>query len=54
MAIKKQDDFETIRFNLTKDEVLYGAGARALGMNRRGNRLALYNRAHYGYESILN
>jgi oligosaccharide 4-alpha-D-glucosyltransferase len=29
--------------------VLYGGGARALGMNRRGHRLQLYNRAHYGY-----
>ncbi len=42
---------EKIEFNLTLDEVLYGAGARALGMNRRGNRLALFNRAHYGYET---
>lgn len=32
------------------DEVLYGGGARALGMNRRGHRLPLYNKAHYGYE----
>ena len=44
------DSTETIQFNLTKDEALYGAGARVLGMNRRGNRLELYNRAHYGYE----
>ncbi|KGL63863.1 TIM-barrel domain-containing protein [Polaribacter sp. Hel1_85] len=42
---------EKIEFNLTTDEVLFGTGARALGMNRRGNRLALYNRAHYGYET---
>lgn len=42
---------ERIEFNLTSDEVLYGAGARALGMNRRGYRLPLYNRAHYGYET---
>jgi len=42
---------EKIEFNLTKDEVLFGGGARALGMNRRGHRLPLYNRAHYGYES---
>ena len=47
----KNDSLETIQFNITKDEVLYGAGARALGMNRRGNRLQLYNRAHYGYET---
>ncbi|WP_299556887.1 TIM-barrel domain-containing protein [Seonamhaeicola sp.] len=42
---------EKIEFNLTPDEVLYGGGARALGMNRRGNKLPLYNRAHYGYET---
>ncbi|WP_040280272.1 TIM-barrel domain-containing protein [Psychroserpens damuponensis] len=47
----KNDSLETIQFNLDKDEVLYGGGARALGMNRRGNRLQLYNRAHYGYET---
>ena len=40
---------EKIEFNLTDDEILFGGGARALGMNRRGNRLPLYNRAHYGY-----
>lgn len=40
-----------LQFNITNDEVLYGGGARALGMNRRGNRLQLYNRAHYGYET---
>lgn len=47
----KNDSLETIQFNLTKDEILYGGGARALGMNRRGNRLELYNKAHYGYET---
>ncbi|MEM6516133.1 MAG: TIM-barrel domain-containing protein [Bacteroidota bacterium] len=45
------DKTEKIEFNLTQDEVLYGGGARALGMNRRGNRLPLYNRAHYGYQT---
>lgn len=44
-------DFETLSFNLHPDEVLYGGGARALGSHRRGNRLMLYNRAHYGYET---
>ncbi len=44
------DSLKTLEFNLSKQEVLYGGGARALGMNRRGNRLQLYNRAHYGYE----
>jgi oligosaccharide 4-alpha-D-glucosyltransferase len=42
---------EAIQFNLTQEEVLYGGGARALDMNRRGHRLQLYNRAHYGYET---
>jgi alpha-glucosidase (family GH31 glycosyl hydrolase) len=44
------DSIEKISFNLTSDEVLYGAGARALGMSRRGKRLPLFNRAHYGYQ----
>lgn len=39
-----------LSFNLDATEALYGAGARALGMNRRGHRLPLYNKAHYGYE----
>ncbi|MDD5149943.1 MAG: DUF4968 domain-containing protein, partial [Flavobacterium sp.] len=47
----KADSTEVIQFNISPDEVLYGGGARALGMNRRGNKLALYNRAHYGYET---
>src|SRR5450830_1261855 len=41
---------ESVDFNLDDNEALYGAGARALGMNRRGYRLPLYNKAHYGYE----
>lgn len=48
---QKNENDETIQFNLTRNEILYGGGARALGMNRRGNRLKLYNRAHYGYET---
>jgi len=47
----KKDSIEMIDLNITSDEVLFGGGARALGMNRRGNRLQLYNRAHYGYET---
>ena len=45
----KTDSTENIDFTIDKDEVLFGGGARVLGMNRRGNRLQLYNRAHYGY-----
>ena len=48
---KVNDSTETIDFNLDKTEILYGGGARAIGMNRRGNRLKLYNRAQYGYET---
>ena len=47
----KNEENEVLDFNLTSNEVLFGGGARALGMNRRGNRLQLYNRAHYGYET---
>ncbi len=49
--IKKNDSTQILQFNISKDEKLFGGGARALGMNRRGNRLRLYNRAHYGYET---
>ena len=47
----KKDSTEVLDFNIDATEVLYGGGARALGMNRRGNRLQLYNRAQYGYET---
>ncbi|MEG2902681.1 MAG: alpha-glucosidase domain-containing protein, partial [Massilia sp.] len=43
------DGMDTIEFGLDDGEALYGGGARALGMNRRGNRLRLYNKADYGY-----
>jgi alpha-glucosidase/oligosaccharide 4-alpha-D-glucosyltransferase len=42
-------ELEAIEFALDKDEALYGAGSRAVGMNRRGHRYTLYNKAHYGY-----
>jgi len=47
----KTDSTKVLNFNIGKDDVLYGGGTRVLGMNRRGNRLKLYNRAHYGYET---
>jgi alpha-glucosidase (family GH31 glycosyl hydrolase) len=47
----KADSTEVLQFNISQDEMLYGGGARVLGMNRRGNKLALYNRADYGYET---
>ncbi len=45
----KADSTDVLQFNISSDEMLYGGGARALGMNRRGYKLALYNRADYGY-----
>ncbi len=47
----KEAGQEQLQFNLDETEVLFGGGARALGMNRRGHKLELYNKAHYGYIS---
>jgi oligosaccharide 4-alpha-D-glucosyltransferase len=44
--------FETMRgfrFKLSDGEKLIGGGQRVLGMDRRGHRLPLYNKPHYGY-----
>jgi oligosaccharide 4-alpha-D-glucosyltransferase len=40
-----------IRFRIAPGERLYGTGARALPLDRRGYRLELYNQAHYGYQN---
>ena len=45
----KKDSTEILEFNIDATEKLYGGGARVLGMDRRGNKLQLYNRASYGY-----
>ncbi|MBE7172272.1 MAG: glycoside hydrolase family 31 protein [Williamsia sp.] len=37
------------RFQLEKDEQIFGGGERALPMNRRGYRFNLYNSPAYGY-----
>lgn len=42
------------RFSLDADEQLMGGGQRVLGMDRRGHRMPLYNRAHYGYTTESN
>lgn len=44
-----QDTIRGFRFTLDDDEKIMGGGQRVLGMNRRGQRMPLYNRAHYGY-----
>ena len=41
-------------FRLAADEKLFGAGQRVLGMDRRGHKLPLYNKAHYGYSTESN
>lgn len=43
-------DYRGFRFQLDDTEQLLGGGERVLGMNRRGKRLQLYNKASYGYE----
>ncbi len=42
------------KFVLSDNEKIMGGGQRVLGMDRRGHRLPLYNRAHYGYTTESN
>jgi oligosaccharide 4-alpha-D-glucosyltransferase len=47
--------YETVRgfrFQLDEGEKILGGGQRVLGMDRRGKRMPLYNKASYGYETI--
>ncbi|NNC76932.1 MAG: glycosyl hydrolase, partial [Woeseiaceae bacterium] len=49
--------YETLRgfrFSLDNDEKILGGGQRVLGMDRRGQRMPLYNKAHYGYTTESN
>ena len=39
------------RFALEDGEKILGGGQRVLGMDRRGHRMPLYNKASYGYET---
>ncbi|MEM9404299.1 MAG: TIM-barrel domain-containing protein, partial [Pseudomonadota bacterium] len=45
------DTVRGFRFALDDDEKILGGGERVLGMDRRGQRMPLYNKAHYGYET---
>jgi oligosaccharide 4-alpha-D-glucosyltransferase len=49
-----QDTVRGFRFKLQDDEKLIGGGERVLGMDRRGHRFPLYNKAHYGYTTESN
>lgn len=51
LGLFSHDTLRGFRFRLDADEKLMGAGERVVGMDRRGHRLPLYNRAHYGYET---
>ena len=46
--------YETVRgfrFQLEDGEKILGGGQRVMGMDRRGKRMPLYNKASYGYET---
>ena len=49
-----QDTVRGFRFKLQPEEKLMGGGQRVLGMDRRGHRLPLYNKASYGYSTQAN
>ena len=45
----RHETMRGFRFSLDDGEKLLGGGQRVLGMDRRGRRMPLYNRAAYGY-----
>ena len=45
------DTVRGFRFALDEGEKILGGGQRVLGMDRRGRRMPLYNRAAYGFET---
>src|SRR5690606_10303210 len=47
----KQNEQHGFRFALSDNEKLLGGGQRVLGMDRRGHKFPLYNKAHYGYST---
>jgi len=47
--ISKAIAVQGFRFRVNDTEKLLGGGERVVGMDRRGHRFPLYNRAHYGY-----
>lgn len=49
VGLFNQDTLRGFRFALQTGEKLLGGGERIVGMDRRGQRFPLYNKAHYGY-----
>lgn len=45
------DTMRGFRFALSEGEKILGGGQRVVGMDRRGQRLPLYNQPHYGYST---
>ncbi|MGB5335543.1 MAG: TIM-barrel domain-containing protein [Woeseiaceae bacterium] len=45
------DTVRGFRFQLDAGEKILGGGQRVMGMDRRGRRMPLYNKASYGYET---
>ena len=45
------DTVRGFRFALDESEKILGGGQRVMGMDRRGQRMPLYNKASYGYET---
>ena len=45
------DTVRGFRFSLADNEKILGGGQRVMGMDRRGKRMPLYNKASYGYET---
>jgi oligosaccharide 4-alpha-D-glucosyltransferase len=48
------DTVRGFRFQLDAGEKILGGGQRVMGMDRRGQRMPLYNKASYGYETDAN
>lgn len=45
----EEGNYSGFKFNMSEGEAIFGGGARALSMNRRGYSLPLYNTPAYGY-----
>jgi oligosaccharide 4-alpha-D-glucosyltransferase len=48
-GLQLANDSTYFNFALTETEAIYGTGFRALPLNRRGEKLLIYNRPQYGY-----